>query len=543
MKMHGQFFAVLASGFVLVAASTTLFAPAPAMAQDDEESNRPSRQSQTLDPAVGRVIAPVYEEEIANELWDACIAKLQDLVNQRGSRFKPYDSAIVNQLLGQCYAGKEDYRNALRSFQRAVDSGGLPEDQVNGVRYVIAQLNFQLEDYNGAIRSLTEWINAGGTPDANAYYLLAAAHMSKEPADPRAARRPAEQAIQLREEARKGDHDLLNLIYSETNANAERGQLLEKMINIWPGERSYWTQLSGLYNTTGKDKDAFSVLEVAYRAGLLEKEGEILTLVQYYSFFDNPYRGAELLEREMNAGVVNRNVKNLKLLSQLWSQSREHKRAIPVLEQAAGLSDDGELYYRLGQVLIADEQYAKGEQAMARARAKGGLTSRQVGDSWMLTGTARFSRAAENRSRRNEARAAFVNAARYDCCRSQAQNWVSYIDAINDTEDAQDRLACQQAEEEREASIDRLQQQLQVCRLQGGASAECAAIEERLITERTTPPEACVNIRGGSDSGEDAAVDEENADADGEAGAVRTDDADTEEDEASVEGAVVEQDG
>ena len=499
MKMYRKFFGLLSSGLLMIGGIVAVTAPSPVYAQEDEEQ-RP-RRSQTLDPAVARVLQEVFELQQAED-YNTALTRLNGLISSRGDRMKAYDKSITYQLRGSTYASLENYRAALRDFQTAIDSGGLDPTAVNGLRYAIAQLNFALEDYNGAIRGLQAWINSGGTPDANAYYLLAAAYTQVTPANYRQAVRPAEQAVSLRPEPRKNDHDLLNQIYSELNENGKRGTLLEKMINLWPDNRSYWTQLSGLYSQSGKDKDAFSVLEVAYRAGLLEREAELLTLVQYYSFFDNPYRGARLMEREMQAGIIKRNVNNLKLLSQLWSQSREHKRAIPILEEAARLDDNGELYYRLGQVLIADEQYAKGEQALANARRKGGLTSKQLGDSWLLTGTARFSRAGDDPEVRSRARQAYVNASRYDCCRRQGNSWVAYIDAIVSTEKAQDRLQCSQEEEERQTTIDRLRQQVQVCRLQRAADGDCSELENRLTTTESTEPAICIKNRGGSASSE-----------------------------------------
>ena len=112
--------------------------------------------------------------------------------------------------------------------------------------------------------------------------------------------------------------------------------LLERMINIWPGERSYWTQLAGLYsNDRQATKRRSPSLKWLTAPVLLEREeAEIITLVNYYSFFDNPFpRRKVVVEREMEAGRVRtRSQHNLILLSQLWSQSREHKRAIPVLQ-------------------------------------------------------------------------------------------------------------------------------------------------------------------------------------------------------------------
>ncbi len=281
----------------------------------------------------------------------------------------------------------------------------------------------------------------------------------------------------------------MNLIYSELSENTKRGPLLEKMINNWPNERSYWVQLSGFYSNTGKDQDAFSVLEVAYRAGLLTKESELVTLVNYYSFFDNPYRGARLMEREMEAGRIARNTKNLTLLSQLWSQSREHKRAIPVLRSAAQSAGTGELYYRLGQVLLADEQYLESERALTSAINKGGLAAEKVGDAWMLLGTARFSRAGpDDCNQRGEARKAFVNAQRYPKSSKQASDWVKYIDAINDTVRRQDQLEWQQNEDARQDQIARLKTAVQVCRLQGGAN--CPQLEAQLKAMQDAGPAA-----------------------------------------------------
>ena len=523
-KAYKSIAAFASLALICGAVGVVTIAPTPVLAQDDEE--KPKR-SQTLDPAVAKVLQVVFEDMQA-ENFQVALGKLNDLIASRGDRMKAYDKSTTYELRGSVKAQLEDYRGAQRDFQTALDAGGLNEDRNNQLRYFIAQINFQLEDYRGAIQGLNAWISsarAAGKPvSADAYYLLAAAYAQIEPPNYSAAVRPAEQAVATRAEPKKSDHDLLNLAYSETNANTKRAALLEKMINLWPKESSYWTQLSGLYSTTGKDKDAFAVLEVAYRAGLVKKEAEILTLVQYYSFFDNPYRGAKLLEREMGANNVKTNVNNLKLLSQMWSQAREHKRAIPVLERAAGMAEDGELYYRLGQVLIADEQYAKGEQAMARARARGGLTARQIGDSWLLTGTARFSQAGQgDRAQRNRAREAFANAARYESSAAQGRQWVAYINAINSTEDAQDRLACTQAEEERQAAIDRTRQQLQVCRLQGGGAGACTSVEEDLQALETTEPPECVKIRGGGGSEDTtAAVSETPTEPGGAAPAVAT---------------------
>jgi tetratricopeptide (TPR) repeat protein len=512
MKLRNRIAGLLLSGAIASGAfvGATIALSGPALAQEgggEGGSEEPRRRSQTLDPAVAKVLNEVFELlNLQPPQYQTALTKLNDLIAAKPN-MKAYDKATTYQMRASVRVNLEDYQGALRDFQTALDSNGFELTQNNQLRYYIAQIQFQLGNYQAAIQGLNAWISAAraaGLPvDCNAQYLLAAAYTQITPPNWRGAVGPAEQTIACRAEPKKNDYDLLNLIYSELGDNTKRGPLLEKMINNWPNERSYWVQLSGFYSNTGKDQDAFAVLEVAYRAGLLSKESELITLVNYYSFFDNPYRGARMMEREMDAGRIARNTKNLTLLAQLWSQAREHKRAIPVLRAAAQSAGTGELYYRLGQVLLADEQYAESEKALTSAINKGGMQAEKIGDAWLLLGTARFSRAGpDDCDQRNRARQAFVSASRYPKSSRQASDWVRYIDAINKTQKDQAALEAAQGEDERQATIARLKTAVQVCRLQGGAN--CAQLEAQLkaiIDAGPVKPKSVCTAVGSTDAG------------------------------------------
>ena len=455
-----------------VAAAALCVAPTGAMAQAPQcaEDEGPSK---TLSTAVARVLQDVFAQIQAEE-YQPALAALNELFASRGSTMPGYDAATAYELRGQTKTQLEDYRGALQDFQRALDTNALPASRNNTLRYFIAQLQFQEERYQQAIAGLNRWIQSaracGQNVDPNAYYLLAAAYTQIAPPNYRAALDPARRAVDANKaqgEPRKNYFDLLNLVYSELGDNPNRSALLEEMINYWPGTKGYWTQLSGAYSQTGQDRDAFSVLEVAYRAGLLTTESELLTLIQYYSFFDNPYRGGVLLEREMAAGNIDRDQDNLVLLSQLWSQAREHKRSIPILREAARASGDGELYYRLGQVLLADEQYAASQTALENAVRRGGMDREDTGDAWLLLGTARFNQAGPADTEIwNNARRAFVNAQRYQTAAARASQWITYIDAVIQTHEDGIRLELLQRTERCVEDIRRLDQQQRIRDLQ-----------------------------------------------------------------------------
>jgi len=522
----------------MAGAAVIAVAPAPALAQEEGEGGG-RRVSQTLDPRVARTLQTVFEQMQAEQYREA-LGALNELISQRGDSMKPFDRATTYELRGSVKVNLEDFRGAMRDFSVALNQNALPPERNNQLRYFIAQLNFQLEDYQAAITGLNEWIRAaraaGETVDPNAYYLLAAAHVQNTPANYRAAEGPVEQALAGAADPNKSYFDLANLIYSELNASAKRTSLLERMVALWPGEKSYWTQLSGIYSQAGRDRDAFSTIEVAYRAGLLETESELLTLVQYYSFFENPYRGAVMLNREMNAGNISRNQNNLVLLSQLWSQAREHKRSIPILREAAQGATTGELYYRLGQVLLADEQYRDAQRALENALNRGGMNRRETGDAWLLLGTARFSQAGpEDTAIWSNARQAFVNAQRYEAARRQASDWIVYIDAVVNTYNEQKALEEQQRRERCEDELNRLETQRRIMELQNRQmTPEEIAQEQAILTECAAYlPDAEGEDGNGGERG-DSDEDGDGSDEDG--GDQETTDADDAGDADAAEG-------
>lgn len=494
----------------------TAAGPTAVLAQNAqcEEETGPSK---TLSTAVARVLQEVFTQMQAEE-YQPALAALNELIASRGGSMPPYDAATAYELRGSVKASLEDFRGALADFQRALQLNALPQSRNNQLRYFIAQLQFQEEQYQAAINGLNQWIQfartCGQNVDPNAYYLLAAAYMQREPADPRSAVSPARSAVETNRasgEPRKSYYDLLNLVYSELNDNNNRMPLLEEMINLWPGTKGYWTQLSGAYSQTGRDRDAFSVLEVAYRAGLLTSESELLTLIQYYSFFENPYRGGEMLEREMAAGNIDRDQDNLVLLSQLWSQAREHKRSIPILREAAGRASNGELYYRLGQVLLADEQYAAAQAALENAVNRGGMDRDDTGDAWLLLGTARFNQAGpESTAIWASARRAFVSAQRYENVRRRASQWVEYIDAVAQTYQDQLRLERLQAQDRCRDELQRLEQQERIWDLQ---NHEPTAEERAQMQQTRTRCEAVLSGNSAADDDGEEGGDNANDDS------------------------------
>lgn len=418
-------------------------------------------QAQTLSPAVANDLLRAYEL-LENEETREALSALNRLLERRGDSMSPFDRASTLQIRGSAHVSVENFDAALADFERAIAQDALPEDQVNRLRFNMAQLYFVTEQFEKSIAFFERWLADDPSPTANTYFMLSGAYYQVD--NYQGSLDNIIRAIELTEQPERRHYELKNVLLSELGRTTQRIELLKRMVVIWPEELSFWRQMSALYLDQDDQLRAFGALESAYLSGLIETESDLLLLSQFYSSFNNPYRGGRLIEREMEAGRVERSVGNLELLSQLWSQAREHRLAIPILREAARLSDTGQLSFRLGQALLATEDNEAAEVAFVAAIDKGELDDNILAEAWILLGNARFNQAGPgDREQRRLADQAFAQAERFASTRGQARDWRGYIRAIDDTETRQAMLEREQSERLEVAAQERF---LTACRAQ-----------------------------------------------------------------------------
>jgi len=478
---------VVSALLVSTAIVPTITATASAQQSAEEREREDRRRSrQTLGERTGRALGEALN--LANEEPPQTQAALQVVNELLARNLPPYDRATALEIRGGLNASLENFDASIRDYEEILRLDVLPSDRTRQIRRNIAQLYFVGERFNEAISFMQRYIaEAGSEVEANDYFILAASYVQQNRYPP--ARSPAESALRLDQQAgerNKRFYDLLNLIYNELGLEAQRGRLLETMVEYFPGEESYWVQLASAYSAADRRADALAALEVAYKAGLLEGEDKIITLAQFYYDQNNPYRGGRLLEAEMAAGNVSRDLENLELLAQLWAAAREQEKAIAILTEAAPKRNDGSLYYQLGQSYLADEQYDLAIRNIRSAIRRGGLDDRDVGNGYVLIGTALFQQDSDTKESRQAARAEFVRAASYSTSRRTAEDWIEYIDTIEDTLIRQAQVEFSQAVERRNREIRRCGSIIDVIELGGRTEVpqeritECRALLARV---------------------------------------------------------------
>lgn len=369
----------LAHIIALLFGATLLVAPVLAADSDDDAAPPPS----DIDQRTGRILNEAIELMNADDM-NGAEAKLGEL---QLDRLSPYERGRVEQILSNIAYSKEDYAASRAHMQAAIDSGGLNAQEVSQVSYQIAQMYMAEENWAEGTKAMEAWIATAAAPNSAAYYLLAAAYYQLEDFDK--ALPHAQKSVDMSETPQEGWLQLLQALLLQKEDYVAAAKVIRQALNLYPDKKVYWTQLSSVYATLEDYKNALAILQMANLAGLLSEDSDFRRLAELMMAQDTPVNAAELLTAKLDEGVIEGDQKLYEMLSNAWVAAREYQKALPVLEQAATLAEDGNLFVRLGEVNMQLEDWAAAAAAFDKGLDKGGV--RDEGAVHLLLGIAYFS--------------------------------------------------------------------------------------------------------------------------------------------------------
>lgn len=394
-----------------------LFAAGPADAQRKNKDDEQKTEGRVLSTLAGESIIKAQEALTAEPAeYNTTIAILTKLLEK--PKLSPYERAISLQIRGGAYYGIGNNMGTIHDWENAIATGAFNQAEIDTLTLSIGQLYIAEEKYVKGATILENWIRSGGKANSKIHLMIAQAWLQDD--NYRKALPHAEAAFRTANPKKKKHFDILNYIYHELKMPAKQAALLEQEVSIWPDDKKIWKAIASLKQMANKSREAFEVNKIMYLNGMLNSERELRALAQYYSYYEVPYRGASILEREMNAGRVSKTKKNLELLANMWRQAREYDRAIPILTAAANISADGSLYERLGEAYYSEEQYDKAETAFRKAIQKGGI--KKPGNAYILIANSLY-----ERNRPRDAIKEFKKAAQYPYSRKTANGWIRFI--------------------------------------------------------------------------------------------------------------------
>jgi tetratricopeptide (TPR) repeat protein len=335
------------------------------------------------------------------------------------SRLDPYNLAYVYRMLGVVAYTAEQPSKAIGYFEKVLELEMLPIRDEAKIRFTIAQLNAQTEQWPEVVRWLDAWRPYVEEPDPAAVYLKALAYFQMGDTD--SAIVNVKEAIDLSQnEPRENWMRMLYSLYTDKEDYDNAIPLLKELMLRFP-KKEYWIQLSLLYRAEDSLDDSLAVLQIAYKQGYLTEDKEIRRLARSYLYHELPYNAAKVLEEGLESGLVEADADAYQVLADSWVAAREYENALPPLRKAAELSDEGNLYSRLGQVHLQREEWREAAVALTKALEKGNL--RNTGNAVLLLGIASY-----NDQKVETAKRYFAQAKQYENTRTAAENWILHIE-------------------------------------------------------------------------------------------------------------------
>lgn len=372
--------------------------------------------AETLRPAVGDRVMRYIEAETEGHFGEAITGYTALLETDRLS---PFEQATILQLRGRVWYALDDSERAVTDWREAINLDALPVDAANTLRLNTGQLLLALGAYRDGVFMIETALTLGAESSPDIAMRLAQGYGQLQ--DFASGLRWAERAFETAEPRLERHYSLLLFYYQSLDMQPQQLRLVREMVDRWPDEKRYWTSLTALLALEGLEAEAFEVNTVMYLNGLLTESPEILRLAQYYAFYEYPFRGADILQRELNSGRVEPDPANYRLLAALWRQAREWDRALPVLRRVATTTGHGPDYEALGEALYQRAEYREAEAMFLQALDRGGMS--RPGDTWTLIGNARY-----EQDRLTDAIAAFEQGLRHDYSRATAQGWIDFIE-------------------------------------------------------------------------------------------------------------------
>ena len=371
-----------------------------------------------LDEATWKRMNDVFED-VGEERYDSAFETLQKMNTRAQGK---YEKAILAQALAQVEWSRSNYDAALINFETAVTLDALPDLAHFSLMYQISQLYYMKDRYDEALDKLALWMckvpKEKITPAS--YYLKAAIYTARQ--DWKNVVSAIDTAISMSGEPKESWYQLKLSAHFELEQFPKVAQTLEIMVQHWPDKKNYWIQLSQIYYKLKKDDEALSVLALAYRRNMLDKQTDILYLSSMYSNKDVPFKAAKVLQKGMEDGIVESNKRHWMIVADAWFTAEEMDNALVAYEKAGQASDDGEIDLRRAYILVDMERWDEAAMAVEAALDKGGFSERKTGDAYVLQGMSEF-----NLGNYNKASTAWGRASKYPKAKKSAQQWMNHM--------------------------------------------------------------------------------------------------------------------
>ena len=326
------------------------------------------------------------QELMEEKQYQEALPMLQQMLESK-RRYNNNEKASIHKLLAFIYFEMENELQTIHHFEQVIAQvPDITEGMENSTLETLARLYFQEamnhEDapaeaqrwFKKTLDTIQDWMSKVDEVGPDAHEFIARVHYQQ--GDMAKAIEHMEIAVRLAQERGTQIREqwwlLLQHLYADGDKWDRVVEIGEILVKEFP-KRINWMTLAGAYGETNQPEKQLWTLEAAHVGGYLDRESDFYTYAGLLLQSEIPNRASKYFAQSMKAEQVERTVKNLRLLGQAYHIGRDVDEAIPVLEEAGKLAEDGETFGRLAGLYLQRDEYEKCRDAAQQALDKGGL--------------------------------------------------------------------------------------------------------------------------------------------------------------------------
>jgi len=311
--------------------------------------------------------------------WDTALAELKKA--QAVEKRTPVEDYQIDEFLGYIYAQQKKYAQAAVVFERMINSGQMPPEQVDDRTKVVAQMYFQEKEYKKAAELSKKWLEKHPNQEdmsvvlGQSYYLLsdfknAATVMSGVVNNAeKAGQTPKENYIQL----------VLSSYYKQDQSSPGVAEALKKMVRYYP-KPEYWENLIDIYRRKKtSDRLTLGYYRLMNEVGVLKDRGDFQEASQLAIEAGVPGEAQQIMQKGIETGPLKTDDKTEqgrydRLLTAATKQATSDRASLSQQAKDAEKATQGQPDVGLGQAYISYGMYDEAIAALQRGIKKGGVT-------------------------------------------------------------------------------------------------------------------------------------------------------------------------
>ncbi|MGK0441224.1 MAG: tetratricopeptide (TPR) repeat protein [Pseudohongiellaceae bacterium] len=388
--------------------------------KEKKKDTRKAKRTQSMNQKVYKKLQEVQDLIDAKDNNGAL--KLLAQLKGRSKPLNDTELATTLNLEAFVYYNKDQLNKAIDAYKTITTLEKAADGTKLAARYSAAQMYYASEQFEKGVAMLLTWFDYSEIIGASAYVLLGQGQYQIKQYNK--ALENVNKAVSIYKAKGKVPKEnwygLQRFLYQEKKDYDKVVEILKEMLLHYP-KKQYWAQLSSMYGEKEMMGKQLAAYEAAYVQSLLTKEGDLTRMAYIFLAGDVPYKASKVMEKGIKAEQIKATSKNLELTGNALRASQEVERAIPYMEKAAEKSDKGELWIRLGNLYLNNDEFDKAAKAIKSGLKKDGVN--RPDQAKLALGMAYF-----NMKNYKSARKVFGEAGKDDRSAKTAGQWVDYMD-------------------------------------------------------------------------------------------------------------------